>query len=111
MNNIIVAKMNDIEKFEPSSGEIIPVRHFLEVDLENLKDLTPSRVQNIIDRFWSPDGFIAWNLNGSVLELVFFKGRAAKITKVTDETSVKDLLTMATSLGGEAKDVILSLCA
>jgi len=110
MKNIIVAKLNNIGKFETSSGETIPVRHFLDVDLENLKDLTPFKVQNLIDRFWSPDGFIAWNLNGDTLELVFFKGRAAKITKVIDEMDTKAILNLAISVS-KRDNIILSLCA
>ena len=112
MKNIIYAKMSDVLNFD-HDNESLPVRNFESIELETLDDLTPARVKQILDRYWSPDGFVAWNLNGNVLETVYFKGRAAVVTKfVDDDITVKEILLMTTSLGHlDRRQVIRTLCA
>jgi len=113
MKNVIVEKLNCVHNFKSDYQEDIPVRSFEEINLdENLKVLTSTRVDQIIDNYWSPNGFIAWNLAADkTLQMILFKGKAAVITEFfEDDLTVKELLMRASSVGHLEGRRVISAC-
>lgn len=117
MNSMIINRLNDVHNFTTEYQEEIPVRNFDEINLKglrNIRELTPSRVDQIIDNYWSPNGFIAWDFTeNKTLRMILFKGRAAVVSEfVEDGKTVKDLILETMSLANlEKRTVIFTNCA
>lgn len=110
--NINVGNMTrrllDVGKyFITDTNEEVYLRHFSDVELESLRELTPNKVSYIRDRYWTPDGFIAWNIVDNELQFVFFKGRAAIVTTFSEDDLTRVLLNKAMAINNlENKQVV-----
>ncbi len=94
----LTRRLLDVGKYNTSTGETVYLRHFDEVELNHVRDLTPEKVSYIEDRYWAPDGFIAWNIVDEELQLVYFKGKAAIVTIIKVNDLTRELLNRAMSL-------------
>ena len=111
MTSKIVVKMMNVENYHTEFNEDVPVRNFDEIKLDNIRDLTPARVDQILDNYWCPHGFIAWDYVGEKLQAVLFRGRAAVVTELEEELTVKEILDRALSLSNLNSKKIISVCA
>lgn len=112
MTSKIIVKMMNVGNYHNSYDEDVSVRNFDEINLRSIVDLTPERVDQILDNYWCPHGFIAWDYVGEKLQTILFKGRAAVITEIEDDLTVKEILDKTLSLSNlEERKVIYSACA
>ncbi len=111
MTSKIVVKMMNVANYHTEFNEDVPVRNFDEIKLDNVRDLTPTRVDQILDNYWCPHGFIAWDYVGEKLQTVLFRGRAAVVTELEEELTVKEILDRALSLNNLSAKKVISVCA
>ena len=106
----LTRRLLDVGKYIlTDTKEEVYLRHFSDVELSNLKDLTPKKVATIVDHYWTPDGFIAWNIVNSTLQLVYFKGKAAIVTVFDEDDLTRELLNRAMAMSNlDKKTVIFS---
>jgi hypothetical protein len=113
MNNIVNA-LRTTRNFVNKYDESIPVISFDELNLKDLRSLTPYKVSEVLANRWLPNGMIAWRLNegNNKLSMVFFRGRAAVVTETSNyDLELNELFEKASSLAFlESKKVVSMWC-
>ena len=110
----MIEKLRRRKNYVTEFGEEIPVVNFDTVEMKDLRSLTSHKVGQVIENNWLPNGLLAWDAveDGSKLNLVYFKGRAAVVTTFKAD-SVKDIneaLKQASSLCRLEMKKIIHMC-
>ena len=115
MMNNIVKTLRTTRNFVNKYDESIPVVSFDELNLKDLRSLTPCKVSEVLANRWLPNGMIAWRFSegNNRLSMVFFRGRAAVVTEVSNyNLELNELFEKASSLALlESKKVVSIWCA
>ena len=112
MNNVAM-ELKRMRNYVSDLDESIPVVNFSELELKDLRSLTPYKVCQVIENNWLPNGLIAWKIseNGR-LSMIFFRGRAAIVTEIKGENlDISELLKKASTLCNIENKKIVFMCA
>lgn len=111
LNSNIVKELEKMRNYVTEDGSI-PVVEFSELELKDLRSLTPYKVQQVMGNNWLPNGLIAWQVSEATnkLNMIFFRGRAAVVTVTKDgNAEISELLKGASRLHHlENKRIVLA---